>query len=139
LIDLSQLKPQARDARAIRLEEKKILTGRISETSRYISFGILALYYTLRTAKDDFSTAIVVSARGMLTVMALCASLAIIFDYLHYFFAVRSVDNALNERTDQLYDPIRFDFKLREVCYQAKQLLALTSALLLFLAVARSA
>ncbi len=138
MVDLSKLSPEAKEARKKRLEEKATVTARISETCRYVSFGILAAFYTLHTAANDYSKNMTSQSGFILEVMALGALLSVICDYLQYYFASKSVQHALDEREDQLYDPERYDYKLREFFYYAKQVSMFAAAILLLVAMTRT-
>ncbi len=134
VIKISTLTNEAKEARKARLEEKKILTSRISETSRFVSFGLLALYYGLQTADDHFSQNIRLTAGDLIEIMAICALLSLISDYLQYFFGSWSVKHALNSAS-QLYDQTRMDYKLREFFYSAKQVLTFAGVIALLIAI----
>jgi hypothetical protein len=138
MVDLSKLSPEAKEARKKRLEDKAIVTARISETCRYVSFGILAAFYTLHTGTDKFSTNMISQSGVVLDVMALGALLSLICDYLQYYFASKSVQNALDNREDQLFDQERYDYRLRQFFYHAKQILMFAAAILLLAAMTRT-
>ena len=113
------------------LEQKGIVTGRISETCRYICFGLLALFYSLHTAKpDDGATRLLNQAPRLLTLMAVLAVLAVLADYLQYFFGSRQVNRAL-KTYNQLYDRKWWSYRLREICFQSKQYLTIAAVMIL--------
>ena len=138
MIDIKTLSPDAKEARKKRIGDKTTVTARISETCRYVSFGILAVFYTLHTSKEPFSTEIVSQSGAVLDLMALGALLSVMSDYLQYYFAAKSIQHALDERDDQLFDQDRYDYKLREFFYRAKQVLMFAAAILLLIAMARA-
>ena len=124
-------------ARKAILERRKDVTGRVSETTRYIGFGLLAIAYAMISGSDDFFVAMRSNWPGLLKFMALCGALAILLDYLHYVLGFITVEHAL-DRTDEpnSYDEKSLSYRLEHVCFWSKQVAALIGCgVLIFLVV----
>jgi hypothetical protein len=83
------------------LEQKQFITGRISETVRYIGFGMLVIFYTVYSSDTQFSRNVVSGEPNLLKTLGICGSLAVLCDYLQYLcgnvsvrLALRNSDNA---------------------------------------------
>jgi len=114
------------------LEEKRFVTNRISETTRYLGFGLLASFYAIISSADAYPRALATAYPLALQTMALAGMLAVVFDYLQYLFGRVAVQNAL-KRTDNpyAYNKKWFSWRAREVCFWAKQAMALLGSALL--------
>ncbi len=117
------------------LDDKQAVTSRISETCRYISFGLLAIFYTLHTTKDDYGRQILAKGPVLLTTMALLAALSILCDYLQYFSGRQATERALMS-DDQRYDTSWASYRLRGFFFIAKQILMLGGAAILLVVIA---
>lgn len=118
------------------LEEKKNVTSRISDTCRYIGFGLLAVYYTIMSGDNSFATNL---QSGALTYWALqgigiAGAVAILFDYLQYFFGSRAVEEALASETHQ-YNEDSCAYRARRLFYNLKQCSVGAGAVLLLFVV----
>lgn len=94
---MSDSAPHPPDIRARRdrvIEEKKSVTGRISDTCRFVGFGLLAIFYALHTGENELALRIRSEAPWKLFVMGAFGVLTILLDYLHYFFGSRAVTQA---------------------------------------------
>lgn len=95
-----------------RQEENNYVTGRIGETCRFMSFGILAIFYTLLTSETDIAVSIVSTHNTALFIAAIFASATILFDYLQYLCGAISTRRALN-REDGKYLHNKYWLSLR--------------------------
>lgn len=97
-----------------------VVTGRISDACRLVGFGLLAIFYGIKT--DDhsaFATSIQKGHGWLFMAIGALGVLAIVLDYLQYMFANISIEDA-KETADQLY-PKKFSLKVRTFCFYAKQ------------------
>lgn len=127
-------------ARKAVLEQKQFVTGRISETVRYIGFGLLAIFYVLVSSGTPFAERIVGSAPWLVIAMAMFGVLGIMADYLQYVFGSLAVDRALNQAEPHrnMYNKTWFVYRAREACFWAKQLFIGVGSILLVVILLRS-
>lgn len=121
------------------LDEKRTVTDRISETTRYIGFGLLAIFYGIVTSNEAFPRALQSQYPLVLKFIALCGFLAIVLDYLQYVFGRRATQNALS-RTDAPfhYNRTWFSYRARTWCFLVKQAAALLGSIAFILIVLRT-
>lgn len=108
--------------RAQLIEDGKAVTARISDACRLVGFGLLAIFYGIKT--DDhgaFATSIKNGHSWLFMAMGAFGVLAIVLDYLQYIFANLSIEDA-KKQPDQLYDPKTCSRRARTFCFYAKQL-----------------
>jgi len=125
---------ESKSRRQRRLEEKADVTGKISDITRFIAFGLLVAFYTVNVSNDNFATGL----RGYqcpLFLMGLCGSVAILLDYLQYVFGLLSVKNALVRETVD-YDPHSLWYKGRTFCFVGKQVAVTIGSTMLVIIVA---
>lgn len=121
-----------------RISEKVTRTTRISDLTRYISFGLVALTYSIFTSKSEFSLLLLVNFKNMFLFASLCGFIAIVFDYLQYLFGYISVNKALKE-SDHQYDDQWFSYRLIKIFFVGKQLFVLIGVFLVCVAMFKSA
>jgi hypothetical protein len=111
------------------LEEKRLVTGRISETTRYIGFGLLAAFYGIVSSSDPFPKGLMSSQPVALKLMASSGFLAVFLDYLQYVSGRIAVQAAL-DRPDKpfQYNKRWLSYRVRRVCFVAKQGAALAGS-----------
>lgn len=121
------------------LEQKQFVTGRISETVRYIGFGLLALFYAMISADTAIPAKIVSKMPEMLQFMAVFGVLAISLDYLQYFFGDRAVEFALSGSGEAAnrYNTKWFVYRARTWCYWLKQVSAMSGCVFLIVILLR--
>jgi len=126
---------EAAAARRAIMDRRKDVTGRVSETTRYIGFGLLATAYAMISGSDSFFVGMRTDWPDLLKLMALCGALAILFDYLHYVLAYITTDHALDRKDEpNSYDERSLSYRLEHVCFWSKQAAALAGcAVLIFL------
>lgn len=116
------------------LDEKRNVTGRISETCRYVGFGLLVVYYAIQSGDSAFEERLRLDHSPLIYLVGACGVFSIAFDYLQYFFAARSVDEAYRRPTAD-FDPHSVAYKARQVFFYLKQIVAVLGAsLLVFMA-----
>ena len=115
------------------LEQKQFVTGRISETVRYVGFGLLAVFYAVVSSDSGFSRGIVTSMHPLLTATAIFGVIAVFFDYLQYLAGSIAVDRAIAGGTDTRYQYNRTwpSFIWRRRCYWIKQVAVIIGCMLL--------
>ena len=116
------------------LDEQRFVTGRLSETCRYICFGLLALFYSIRDSDKGFSKELLNGFSGCLNLVALFAALAIIADCAQYVMGGIAVKEALKNKNR--YNDGWLSYKARTWFYEAKQYLTLSAAVLFVYTVA---
>lgn len=114
-----------------RFSDKKEVSGRIGETSRFISFGLVALVFTIHGSENNLSANIVLHSKFLLNIAGLVGCLSIVSDYLQYLCGYLSVNEALARRSDGYsYNPDSLLYKGRRWFFWAKQILALSGAVI---------
>lgn len=119
------------EQRKRRLNEKRYVTGRISETTRFIGFGILAIFYATVSSDKAFAKLVLADSRLELYLSAAFAAFAIICDYLQYLSGALAVEKALKRKRNHLYNTAWFSYGARRVFYWVKQVSALIASILI--------
>ncbi|ESY40083.1 hypothetical protein ACYG9Z_24140 [Mesorhizobium sp. RSR380A] len=114
--------------RAKLIEDGKAVTGRISDACRLVGFGLLAVFYGIKTDEGAFATSIKSGHGCLFMTIGALGVLAIVLDYLQYMFANWSIEDA-KKRPDQLYGEKTFSRLARTVCFYAKQLVILAGSI----------
>jgi hypothetical protein len=129
--------PRPEDRQKEVLEEKQRVTARISETTRYAGFGLLAIFYAAISSAEPFPRHLATAYATPLRVMALCGVLAVLFDYLQYVCGRVAVQKAL-DREDKpfAYNKNWLSYRGRALCFWAKQAATLVGCLILVAIVA---
>lgn len=107
------------ERRASVLEEKRNVTGRISDSCRVVGFGLLAVFYSVRVGGVDMEK-IGTAHPCLVWAVGIFGFLSVLSDYLQYTFAAFSVDSAL-KAPPHTYDDNSLPYKLRYFFYIAKQ------------------
>jgi hypothetical protein len=131
-------KPAIGNREAI-LERRNNASARVSETTRLIGLGLLAIFYAIISGSDAYSVEMRANWPQLLRLMALCGVLAVLLDYLHYVFGYFTTDRAL-DRTDEpnSYDQAWATYRLEHVCFWTKQASALAGCCFLIFLVGQS-
>ena len=122
------------ERRAKRIAEKQEVSGKISDTTRFVAFGLLVAFYSIHAAAEGFAGQLK-QQWFLLLIMGLSAALAILCDYLQYVFGLRSVEQAL-KRVTLDYDDESFSYRARKFMFDAKQWLVIAGAGILVIMVA---
>lgn len=118
-VDSDEQKQRSRDNRLL---DKKDVSGRIGESSRFIGFGLIALTFTIHGSSNEFPKSIVQSYEFLLNMSGFLGCLTVLFDYLQYICGYFSVNHALKRDSDNfLYDPKSPSYKGRIFFFWAKQ------------------
>ncbi len=128
------------DAHKAVLEQKQFVTGRISETVRYVGFGLLAVFYAMISSDAPFAHMIVATMSRRLIGMAIFGVLAVFFDYLQYLAGSFAVERALGEGAAHGYSYNRrwLSYRLRRLCFWIKQIAVIAGCVLLLLILLRA-
>ena len=103
------------------LDEKRNVTGRISDTCRFIGFGLLAVFYAIKTGDGEFAKNLQTDHPNLVLVVGLLGGTAILLDYIQYLAGSFAVDRAL-KTDDQLYDDSDCAYAARRLAFTGKQL-----------------
>lgn len=115
------------------LKAKESLSSTISELCRYIAFGLLVAFYTIRVDSSNFAGTL--RGEGLLVfLIGLCGALAVLCDYLQYVCGLVTVNRALSTEVYE-YDDQSWAYWGRQVTFEAKQLFAGAGAISLALMV----
>lgn len=82
--------------RPVVLDSKKSASSRISETVRYVSFGLLAAAFAFLTSDNKFSESFVRINREFIILTALFAILALVADISQYVAQYVNADESLH-------------------------------------------
>lgn len=116
-----------------RLAEKETRTKGISELIRFVSFGLVALTYSIFTSSAQFAIDLLANYRDVLLWASVCGAAAIASDYLQYLCGYIAVNKALLEE-DQKYSSCWFSYRLIKPFFVLKQALAVFGVILVCLA-----
>lgn len=100
------------------LEEKKNVTGRISDTCRIVGFGLLTVFYSIKIG-DGKLAELGIGHPCLIAAIGVLGFLVIVFDYLQYFFGSIAVEAALT--SNSRYDDNSFAYKARNFLFIVKQ------------------
>ncbi|MEX0370272.1 MAG: hypothetical protein AB3N09_06540 [Tateyamaria sp.] len=114
-----------------RIDMEASLTSRISETSRFIGFGLVAWVFAVHTSDSQFAQSYVSRFEIFIGLSGMAGLLTIFLDYVQYLCAHRSLNIAMKNRKNR-YD---FDYKstayvFQDVTWRAKQWTAVLGSLL---------
>lgn len=120
-----------------RLSEKETRTKGISDLTRYISFGLVALTYSLFTSKAVFAVALLTNHKVLFLLASLFGAIAIAFDYFHYLCGYVAVNKAL-KKENSLYEKSWLSYWLIKPLFILKQLSAVSGVVLVCIAMIKS-
>lgn len=108
------------ETRKVRVFEAKTnVSGKISESCRYVGFGLLAIFYSVKFG-DDSMQAIYKNHPWLVLAVGLFGFLAIFFDYLQYYFGYRAISDALKAPNYKYYEE-SFRYKAWDFFFHYKQ------------------
>ena len=88
------------EARADRLEQKSLVTTRLSETTRFVAFGIIAWVFAVQSSDAAFSTSYITTYEIWVNAAGALAIVSIASDYFQYLSAYFSVKHALTRKKE---------------------------------------
>lgn len=110
-------------------DDKDFTSGRISESARYVGFGLAALTVAFLTSDASFPKKLIVQSGQYILFASALGCLTILFDYLHYVTGYLASEQAAQNRsgdfgyvTDSTYYRARLWF------FVAKQITAVVGA-----------
>lgn len=113
------------------LEEKRHVSSKISDLSRYIGFGLVAVAYAILTSDSAPILKLYGERRILVLAAAGLGTLAIIFDYIQFLAGYLAVQKALkNVEGEFKYDDTSVSYKLRSLAFWGKQLASLSGAVI---------
>lgn len=113
------------------LEEKRHVSSRISDLSRYIGFALIAVVYAILTSDSSVIAKLYGTRSSLLLSAAAFGALAIMLDYLQFLAGYFSVQAALDNSTDDYkYNDKSFSYKTRVVAFWAKQVASIIGSLI---------
>ncbi|MEJ5220154.1 hypothetical protein WG622_18010 [Cognatishimia sp. D5M38] len=108
------------------LEQKQYVTGRVSETCRFIGFGLVAIYYTLTVSGEQYAKELFESYTWYIRAFGAFGALTVFLDYIQYIAGDRAAARALTRTNDgnnsYRYSKKWLSYKVRGWSYFAKQL-----------------
>lgn len=107
--------------RARLLIEKASVTGKISDTCRFVGFGLLAVFYTITVDHKSPTSSFEALPQCLVLAIGLFGGFAIFFDYLQYLCGFLAVEHALTRELSYDYDKSRWHYRGRVIFYYAKQ------------------
>ena len=116
--------------RARIIQQKSDVSAKISETCRYIGFGLVALYYATKVGDSAFTIVLREHQPFWIFLVGLMGALTILSDYLQYFCGYWSAENAL-KRDPPDYDSESEWYRARRAFFYTKQGTALVGAVAL--------
>lgn len=117
-------------ARKDRLSDKREMSGRIGETSRYIAFGLIALVLAVHGSNSPFLVEIREAYPVLLNLCGLAGCFAILADYLQYLCGYFSANHAISRQSEgYTYNRRTFAYQGRQVFFWLKQVLAFVGSL----------
>lgn len=119
------------EIKLVRINQKSEVSSKISETSRFVGFGMVAWVFAQHASEAPFSLGYLQAYGPIVRIAGVLGILAIFFDYLQYIFAYFSVQKALENKTnDFAYDHSSILMKLQKTSFWAKQFSGVASALI---------
>ena len=127
------------EKRATVLEEKRHVSSKISDLSRYIGFGLVAVVYTIVTSDSGALSGIYESKNELLLLAGFFGVLTIVLDYTQFLAGYFAVQAALrNEIDGYRYDDKSISYRFRRLAFGLKQITALVGAVMLLFAMSVS-
>ena len=111
-----------------RLSEKEKRSKGISDLVRFISFGLVALTYSLFTSKADFAIALLASHKTLFLIASISGVISLTFDYLNYLCGYIAVNAALKEN-DFKYVKSWRSYSWIKPCFVLKQISGLVGVI----------
>jgi len=122
------------------LDEKHFVTNRISESVRYVGFGLLAIFYAVVSSDSRFAGRITHDMPLELRAIAMSGAAAVLLDYLQYLCAGIVIEAAIRRTGEgaNLADRESLAYAGRTIFYWVKQVPAVIGCVLLIVVLARA-
>ncbi|MCZ8158381.1 MAG: hypothetical protein O9256_00560 [Rhizobiaceae bacterium] len=120
-------------------QELQNLSSRISETTRTISLGVLALVWLFLAGGGDKPVLRADPDSDLLVVSGLCVLLSLLADYLQYLFGYWDTRNVFARMEKEHQETAQYDstgllYRARGFAFKLKQFFAVFALVALFLA-----
>ena len=113
-------------------EDKDFTSNRLSELSRYISFGTLAVIFSILSSESIIWKKLQTDHKMLALYCALFGITSIFLDFLQYVFGYfTSCKAASGSNPTYKYDKSWMTYRLRKECFWTKQYSAALSGILL--------
>ncbi len=120
-----------RDIKVDRINQKKDVTARISETSRFVGFGMVAWVFAQHVSSAEFSIQYLAKFGEIVRIAGVLGVLAILLDYVQYIAAYASIEAAIKNKDDgYAYNHGSFAIRVQKSAFWLKQISAVGSALI---------
>lgn len=117
-------------------KEQDVYSGKVSETSKYIGYGLVAAAFSLLSRATEFSKGMEPFADNLLVLSAICGCITVSLDYLQMFMGWLAASQAANNKDDD-YKQTVFGEKLKKVLnisFYSKQGVAFIGVIFLLIA-----
>ena len=105
-----------------RLKQKTVVTSRLSETTRFVAFGIVAWVFAGHDSDADFSTNYIEAYKIWINMAGALAVIAIACDYFQYLSAYLSVKHALTRKQQNyMFNKNHPAYYFQTLCFIIKQ------------------
>ena len=112
-------------------EDKDFTSSRVSESARYIGFGLAAATIAFLTSDAAFAKKIIVNYESWILVASSFGCATILFDYFHYICGYLSSEDAGQNRAgDYGYLTQSYLYRARRWFFWAKQCSAVIGAMI---------
>lgn len=106
-----------------RLEQKSIVSSRLSETTRFVAFGIVAWVFAIQASEAEFSRSFISIYEFWINSAGALAVISISSDYFQYLCAYFSVKHSLTRKDhDYKYDRNHPAYFLQMAFFIVKQI-----------------
>ncbi|EJK2116998.1 hypothetical protein [Vibrio navarrensis] len=107
-----------------RIAEKVKRSEKISDLTIYISFGLIAVTFTLFSSSSEFAKELLSNHEKLFLIASLCGFMSVFSHYLQYVFGYQATSKALKS-DDYMYDRNWWSHKIIKPLFFIKQLLAI--------------
>ncbi len=117
-------------------KEQDAYSSKVSETSRYIGYGLVAAAFSLLSRATQFSMGMEPFADNLLIWSAICGCVTVSLDYLQMLMGWLAASQAANNKPG--YEPTksgRTFVKILNVAFYSKQLVAVVGVIFLLIAI----
>lgn len=120
-----------------RLEEKRNVTGKVSEICRFIGFGLLIIYWTAQFGETKLDlSGYGISSHRAIFLIGLSGGLAILADYIQYAAGAFAVKRALDNHPTYKYISNSWSYRARWLAYIVKQAMVFLGSMVVIYVVA---
>ncbi|MDM8010067.1 MAG: hypothetical protein QUV08_03795 [Parasphingorhabdus sp.] len=117
-------------------KEQDSYSSKVSETSRYIGYGLVAAAFSLLSRATEFSKGMEPFADNLLIWSAICGCVAVSLDYLQMLMGWLAASQAASNKPD--YEPTKLGrtfVKILNVAFYSKQAVAVVGVIFLLIAI----